>query len=89
LTYRLVRRVIRVNDQMRLMMRSLLADRFKLAVRYENREVPVFAFVLWKSGKTPGVNGNPTAPDGSGLDPNFRPNHSDEFTLTLQRAFSD
>lgn len=39
-------------DQMRLMMRSLLADRFKLATHYENREVPVFAFVLWKSGKT-------------------------------------
>jgi len=39
-------------DQMRLMMRSLLADRFKLAIRYENREVPVFAFVLSKSGKT-------------------------------------
>jgi uncharacterized protein (TIGR03435 family) len=37
---------------MRLMMRSLLADRFKLAIRYENREVPVFAFVLAKSGKT-------------------------------------
>lgn len=38
-------------DQMRLMMRSLLADRFKLATHYENREVPVFAFVLIKSGK--------------------------------------
>jgi uncharacterized protein (TIGR03435 family) len=37
---------------MRLMMRSLLADRFKLAIHYENREVPVFAFVLSKSGKT-------------------------------------
>jgi len=39
-------------DGMRLMMRSLLADRFKLATHYENREVPVFAFVLSKSGKT-------------------------------------
>ncbi len=39
-------------DQMRMMMRSLLADRFKMAVHYENRELPVFAFVLVKSGKT-------------------------------------
>jgi len=39
-------------DQMRLMMRSLLAERFKLAIRYEDREVPVFAFVLAKSEKT-------------------------------------
>jgi hypothetical protein len=36
----------------------------------------------------PGVNGNPQASDGSGLDPNFKPNHSDEFTFTVQRAFS-
>jgi uncharacterized protein (TIGR03435 family) len=39
-------------DQMRLMMRSLLADRCKMTTRYERREVPVFAFVLSKSGKT-------------------------------------
>ena len=39
-------------DDMRMMMRSLLADRFKLAVHYEKREMPVFAFVLAKEGKT-------------------------------------
>jgi bla regulator protein blaR1 len=39
-------------DRMRLMMRALLADRFALAIRYEDREVPVFAFVLSRSGKT-------------------------------------
>jgi uncharacterized protein (TIGR03435 family) len=39
-------------DQMRLMMRALLADRFKLAIHNETREVPVFAFVLVKPGKT-------------------------------------
>ncbi len=37
---------------MRLMMRALLADRFKLAIHNETREVPVFAFVLVKPGKT-------------------------------------
>jgi uncharacterized protein (TIGR03435 family) len=39
-------------DDMRLLMRALLADRFKLAMRNETREVPVLAFVLAKPGKT-------------------------------------
>jgi uncharacterized protein (TIGR03435 family) len=37
-------------DQMRLMMRSLLADRFKFAVHTEKRELPVVALVLAKPG---------------------------------------
>jgi uncharacterized protein (TIGR03435 family) len=40
-------------DQMRLMMQSLLAERFKLAVHWEAREVPVFALVQATPG-TPG-----------------------------------
>jgi uncharacterized protein (TIGR03435 family) len=39
-------------DQMRLMMQSLLADRFKLAVHFETQQVPVFALVLQKPGRT-------------------------------------
>src|SRR5580658_4012541 len=39
-------------DQMRLMMRSLLADRFKLGLHYETRQVPVFVLALLKPGKT-------------------------------------
>src|SRR5579883_776513 len=39
-------------DQMRLMMRSLLADRFHLVTHYEDREVPVLAFALVRAGKT-------------------------------------
>lgn len=39
-------------DQMRLMMQSLLADRFKLAVHFETQEVAVFALALAKPGKT-------------------------------------
>jgi uncharacterized protein (TIGR03435 family) len=38
-------------DQMRLMMRTLLAERFGLVTHYEQREVPVFAFVLASNGK--------------------------------------
>lgn len=39
-------------DQMRLMMQSLLADRFKLAVHFEAKKGPVLALVLDKPGKT-------------------------------------
>ncbi|HEV3332284.1 MAG TPA: TIGR03435 family protein [Bryobacteraceae bacterium] len=39
-------------DQMRLMMRSLLADRFKFLLHTEARESPVLAFVLAKADKT-------------------------------------
>jgi len=38
-------------DQMRLMMRSLLADRFKLTVHYETRDASVFALTLQKPDK--------------------------------------
>jgi uncharacterized protein (TIGR03435 family) len=38
-------------DQMRLMMQSLLADRFKLAIHIETRQLPVYALVLDKPGK--------------------------------------
>jgi uncharacterized protein (TIGR03435 family) len=38
-------------DQMRLMMQSLLADRFKLAVHFEPKEGPVLALVPDKPGK--------------------------------------
>jgi uncharacterized protein (TIGR03435 family) len=39
-------------NQMRLMMQSLLADRFKLPLHFEAREASVFALVLAKPGKT-------------------------------------
>ena len=38
-------------DQMRLMMQSLLADRFKLAIHFENQQTPVLALKLVKPGK--------------------------------------
>lgn len=40
------------SDQLRLMMQSLLADRFKLAIHNQDREVPVLALVLVKPGTT-------------------------------------
>ena len=49
-------------DQMRLMARSLLADRFKLVVHTEAQEMPVFHLVLDKPGR---------------LGPNLRPHSAD------------
>ena len=39
-------------DQMRLMLQSLLADRFKLAVHFETKQSPVLALVSDRPGKT-------------------------------------
>ena len=39
-------------DQYRLMMQSLLAERFKLAVHFEDKEMPVLAMTLVRPGKT-------------------------------------
>ncbi len=39
-------------DGMRLAMRALLADRFGLATHYEDRDVPMLAFLLAHNGKT-------------------------------------
>jgi uncharacterized protein (TIGR03435 family) len=37
-------------DEMLRMLRALLADRFKLVVRYETKEVPVYALTIGKGG---------------------------------------
>jgi bla regulator protein BlaR1 len=37
-------------EQLRLMMRSLLADRFKLTVSHEAKELPIYALVVAKGG---------------------------------------
>jgi len=66
--------------QYRLMMQSLLADRFKLAVHYETRQVPLYALVLARPGKLgpqlrlhraddPVCTAQATQAPGSGLDP--------------------
>lgn len=53
-------------DQMRLMMRSLLADRFALKIHTETRQVPVFGLVLLKAGKTgPQLQKHPEDPSCS------------------------
>jgi uncharacterized protein (TIGR03435 family) len=65
-------------DQMRLMMQALLADRFKMAIHYDVRQVPVFGFTLASAGATgpqlhAHVDGSPcatpTRPRNSASDP--------------------
>jgi uncharacterized protein (TIGR03435 family) len=60
-------------DQMRRMLQSLLADRFKLAVHFERHETSVLALVLDKSGKT-----------GPQLSP-----HSDDIPCDVSKVTSD
>jgi uncharacterized protein (TIGR03435 family) len=55
-------------DQYRLMVRSLLADRFKLAAHFETREVEVSALTLVKAGK-PGPKLIPHADGRACADP--------------------
>lgn len=59
-------------NEMRLMMRALLAERFGLVMHTEVREVPVFGLVLVTPGKTgPGLRVHPAeaecVPPGQGL----------------------
>jgi uncharacterized protein (TIGR03435 family) len=61
-------------DQMRLMMQSLLADRFKLVVHTEMRHLPVLALVLAKQGK---------------LGPQLRPHPLDDDTCSNVVARTD
>jgi bla regulator protein blaR1 len=49
-------------DQMRLMMQSLLVNRFKLAVHFETRQVPVYELVQFNPGKL-GANLRPHSDD--------------------------
>jgi uncharacterized protein (TIGR03435 family) len=72
--------------QMRLMLQSLLEDRFKLAIHFETREVPVFALVLAKPGNTgPQLNPHSGEPPCSTASPCGRfdslPNPPGQFKI--------
>jgi bla regulator protein blaR1 len=60
-------------DQFRLMMQALLAERFKLALHYETRQLPVYALVLNRPGK---------------LGPQFQP-HPDDVPCSTKFAPDD
>jgi len=54
-------------DPMMLAMRSLLADRFKLVMHKETRELDIYALVMAKPGGKPGAALKPTTTDCAGL----------------------
>jgi uncharacterized protein (TIGR03435 family) len=56
------------NEQLRLMLQSLLEDRFKLLLHNETRQLPVYALVLSKAGKT-GPQLTPHSDDAKCTDP--------------------
>ena len=75
-------------DQMRLMLQSLLADRFKLAARVEHHEARTLALVLDEPGKTganlyPHSNGPPCDTPGvfacNSISAVFKPNNVISF----------
>ena len=75
-------------DQMRLMMQSLLAERFHLTVHFETQTVPALAMVLAKAEKPgpqlrPHADGPPceSAPSS---DKNVFPQVCDVYSMTLQ-----
>jgi uncharacterized protein (TIGR03435 family) len=55
--------VERTAENMRVMVRALLEDRFKLVVREEQREVPIYALVLVKADKALGPKLRPFPAD--------------------------
>jgi bla regulator protein blaR1 len=78
-------------DQMRLMMQSLLAERFKLAVHFETREVPVYALTLVKQGKTglklrPHAEGPPCPDSFIDINPRTPPKAGDVFPPNCETA---
>lgn len=55
--------VTRTPENLRAMIRSMLAERFKLVARIEERTMPVYALTLARADKILGPNLTPVAPD--------------------------
>ena len=73
-------------DQYRLMMQALLADRFKLALRRETHQVPVFSLVLDKPGKLgPQLQHHSDSPPCSNPSASFGPG----FSATVAVGFPE
>jgi bla regulator protein BlaR1 len=80
-------------DQMRLMMQSLLAERFHLAAHFEDQTVPVFLLVPTKPGKVgpnlrPHENGPPCDAAAGGNRPQDKdvfPPDCETFMLNMQQ----
>jgi uncharacterized protein (TIGR03435 family) len=69
--------VTQQSDQLKLMVQSLLADRFKLSVSHATKELPIFALVVAKGGPKLTEAAAPDATDNSarGTSPASAENH--------------
>jgi uncharacterized protein (TIGR03435 family) len=78
-------------DQYRLMVRALLADRFKLAVHYEIKQIPVFALVLDKPGKLgPKIQPHPSdAPCSVAIAPGGQSSTTGGTPVTIAGGFPE
>lgn len=72
-------------DQMRVMMQSLLAERFQLKVHFENRGTHIYALMLIKHGTT-GPKLQPHSPDPPCADPSS-PSISGRSLITTPAGF--
>ena len=63
------------------------ANAFRIGVDGNNAPLPAPSATL-PQPFYPGINGNITGGDAESLDPNFRPNATDNVTLTIQRELS-
>ena len=64
------------SDQLRLMLQSLFADRFKLALHRETRQANVYALVVAKGGPKIKLSADQISPDVNGPSPpGAGPNH--------------
>jgi uncharacterized protein (TIGR03435 family) len=60
------------NDELMQMLRSLLADRFRLKAHYEKRELPVYKLVVGKNGHKLLATEPPPRPEPEGPETNLR-----------------
>jgi len=76
-------------NEMRLMMQSLLANRFKFAIHTESREVPVLALMLAKPGKAgPQLRPHPVnTPCSNTIDTSSKENPPDSLFQSVPGGF--
>ena len=73
-------------DQFRLMMQSLLAERFQLKVHFETRNVPLLALTLIKPGKMgPKLRPHSEGPACDAADDTIFPNRCDVYAMEMQQ----
>jgi uncharacterized protein (TIGR03435 family) len=60
------------NVQLLLMLQSMLADRFKLAIHHETKDLPIYALVVAKNG--PKMHESPATPDDDAPNREITPN---------------